>query len=44
MLFTGIHNVGIGVSDMDKVLEFYSGLLGFKEVMSGLGETRDGTI
>jgi len=32
-MFTGVNNVGIGVSDIDKSLEFYGGLLGFKEVL-----------
>ena len=33
MMFKGVNNVGIGVSDIDRSLEFYGDLLGFKEVV-----------
>lgn len=32
-MFKGVHHVGIGVSDMARSMEFYSGCLGFKEVV-----------
>src|SRR4030042_1397743 len=32
-MYKGVHHIGIGVSDMDKSLDFYSNLLGFKQVM-----------
>ena len=32
-MYKGVHHIGIGVSDMDKSLDFYSNLLGFNQVM-----------
>ena len=32
-MYKGVHHIGIGVSDMEKSLDFYSNLLGFNQVM-----------
>lgn len=32
-MFTGVHHVGIGVSDMERSMKFYGDCLGFKEVL-----------
>ena len=32
-MFKGVNHVGIGVSDMEKLMKFYADCLGFKEVM-----------
>jgi catechol 2,3-dioxygenase-like lactoylglutathione lyase family enzyme len=32
-MFKGVHHVGIGVSDMERSIEFYGDCLGFKEVV-----------
>jgi catechol 2,3-dioxygenase-like lactoylglutathione lyase family enzyme len=32
-MYKGVHHIGIGVSDTEKSLDFYSNLLGFNQVM-----------